>query len=57
MKILRQIVFIITIAYILLFAMGVDSIYDNGYFFIGMLIMILLVTICILLKTNKLFEK
>ena len=50
MKILSNLILLITIIYSMLFIMAVDSLYDAGYFWIAILICAGLISLCYKLR-------
>ena len=44
--IIKGVLLYVTILVTLLYMMGIDSIYDNGYFFHGLILVLILVGVC-----------
>ena len=44
--IIKGMLLYITILVTLIFMMGIDSIYDNGYFFHGLILVLILIGVC-----------
>ncbi len=44
--IIKGVLLYITILVTLLYMMGIDSIYDNGYFFHGLILVLILIGVC-----------
>lgn len=44
--IIKGVLLYVTILVTLLYMMGIDSIYDNGYFFHGLILVLVLVGVC-----------
>ena len=50
--IIKGVLLYVTILVTLLYMMGIDSIYDNGYFFHGLILVLILIGVCYK-TTNK----
>lgn len=44
--IIKGVLLYVTILVTLLYMMGIDSIYDNGYFFHGLILVLILIGVC-----------
>ena len=44
--IIKGVLLYVTIIVTLLYMMGIDSIYDNGYFFHGLILVLILIGVC-----------
>lgn len=44
--IIKGVLLYVTTLVILLYMMGIDSIYDNGYFFHGLILVLILIGVC-----------
>lgn len=44
--IIKGVLLYVTILVTLLYMMGIDSIYDNGYFFHGLILVLMLIGVC-----------